>query len=360
MTRPACAPGRTRRHHGDLSDAHLGSDHQLDRPHDAPVVEGRAGRERHHLAAAGRLGEHHAVDRVVGGVENADREAVGMGLAGPDRPGHVDLERRLAPLVTAHADAVEPHVGEVVDGPEAQEEPAARMGVRRRMEVVPVPGDAMVAGQRALDDPGNARARGRRRRALPPLLRTPLVLAGRRPAASRRRSARRSTSRRPARPRRRDAAARARSTRPARAGAERRDGTWRESPGGQGTAITATACRPRADWTSPAGAQQPTSTVKLFPGRPETPRTPRRSSPSSAGGSDANDCPNESCARRLRTGGQSAASGWSGLPARAPWLRGCRVSMLNKRNGAQPAGGRPTLVSEARPPNRGQARRDRP
>ena len=51
--------------------------------------------------------------------------------------------------------AIDPHVGQVVDVPEPKQVPAARMGIGRRCRLAPVPGHAVVAGKDFLDDAGH-------------------------------------------------------------------------------------------------------------------------------------------------------------------------------------------------------------
>ena len=70
----------------------------------------------------------------------------------------------------AHVDAVDPHVGQVVHGPEPQQVAALSVRIGRRGEIPPVPGHAVMAGEDFLNDP---RDRGRLRagdRLLPPFL----------------------------------------------------------------------------------------------------------------------------------------------------------------------------------------------
>ena len=110
---------------------------------------------RHDLAAPRRLIQNDSVDRFVRRVEHAHGQLIL--LAGLDGCGHIEHERSLAPLVPTHRHTVDPDFSQVVHRPETQQITALRIGLHRRVEGAPVPGHAVIAGKRLLDDPRDGR-----------------------------------------------------------------------------------------------------------------------------------------------------------------------------------------------------------
>jgi len=92
-----------------------------------------------------RLVQNNAINGLVGGVQDAHRQAIL--LVRPDDVRHVEDEGRLASLVRPHRRVVQPHVGLVVHLPEAEEDSPARDGIGRGREFLPIPGHAVVAGK---------------------------------------------------------------------------------------------------------------------------------------------------------------------------------------------------------------------
>jgi len=169
----------------DGARAHIGAEEQvldpygrhleeLDRVRDAALGEGGAGAIGDHPVASRGLAKHVAVDRLVGRVEHTHRELVRAVSSHQGRD--IEHEGRLAALVAAHVGAVQPHIGQVVDRPEAEESAATRVRASRGLELAPVPGDPVVGGEGILDDPRDLRRPHVSRRALPPLGLPPLVL----------------------------------------------------------------------------------------------------------------------------------------------------------------------------------------
>ena len=118
--------------------------------------------------------EHDAVDRLIGGIKDTDRQSVLP--AGANRVGHVEHKRRLAVFVLADARAVQPDLRQIVHRPEPQQ--TASVGVRtgRRGKLPPVPSHAVIAGKRVLDDPRHLGRLGFRSGHLEPLFFPPHVL----------------------------------------------------------------------------------------------------------------------------------------------------------------------------------------
>lgn len=153
-------------------------ENQLHRVDEASLVPGVAGAVRQGLVAVRRLVEDDAVDGLVRGVEDADGQAVEA--AGLHRRGDIEDERRLPPFMAAGGGAVEPHLGLVIRRPEAEQVPPLDALMARRLEIAPVPGDAVVAGEDVLNDPGNLGALRLRPGGFEPLLPAPGVLRIRR------------------------------------------------------------------------------------------------------------------------------------------------------------------------------------
>ena len=109
---------------------------------------------RDHLVAVWRLVQHDAVDRFVRRVQHTDsKPIVGVCL---DCIRHVERERRFAALMPTDADSVEPDIGLVVDGPETKKVSSFGVRIVRRVEIMPIPCNTVVAGEGTLDDPGAA------------------------------------------------------------------------------------------------------------------------------------------------------------------------------------------------------------
>ena len=163
------------RPHVDILDPHGRDPKNLHRLGDAAAVVGSSGSDsRGRLVPVGRFGQHDAVDRFRRGIEDADGEPVGC----PDAHHISDIQhkRRLASLVAADRHVVQPHVGEVVDRVKTQKAAAAGIGVSRRRELAPIPGNAVIAGQRLLQDARHADRPGARSRRLPPRGAAPCIV----------------------------------------------------------------------------------------------------------------------------------------------------------------------------------------
>ena len=164
LTRPRLGAGK------QILHAHGRCREQLHRTGDPAVVVSRAGVVGNHAGLLRRFRQHDAIDPLVRRVQHADREQVAR--AGADRLGHVDHERRLAALVLADARAIQPNLRQIIHRPEPQQIPPASVQVGRRVELAPIPRDAVIPGERVLDDP-----RHLRRYRLVPWRRKPLRLA---------------------------------------------------------------------------------------------------------------------------------------------------------------------------------------
>ena len=154
--------------HAEVGQPHGRREQEFHRIHNPALVPRTARAVRQGLVAMGCLIEHNSVDGLMGGVEHAHCQAVGR--PGLDRPRYVEQKGRLTPLVLSDREPIEPDLGHIVHGPEPQQVATAGVRVNRGREIAPVPGNAMVAGERVLDDPGHFRAfRLWPRAALPPL-----------------------------------------------------------------------------------------------------------------------------------------------------------------------------------------------
>jgi hypothetical protein len=119
-------------------------------------------------AALRRVALGEAVDGLVGRAEHAYGDAVRGPW--PGRLGHVERERLFAAFVASHVNIVEPHVGQVVDLPEAEQVTPGTVRIRGKRDRAPVPGHPMAAGQHLLVDARHADLFRVRPRLLPPPL----------------------------------------------------------------------------------------------------------------------------------------------------------------------------------------------
>ncbi len=147
---------------------------EFDRAGYSPVVVGRACAIGHHLAAVRSLRQHHIVYPAMGWIKDAHGQQVL--LAWLEGVGHVQLEGRLAALVTADRDSVQPHFGQIIHLPEAQQRPPTLIRIYRRRKGTPVPGQTVIAGEGILDDPRYAGSHGLRARSQLPVALFPQVV----------------------------------------------------------------------------------------------------------------------------------------------------------------------------------------
>ncbi len=157
----------------------IGSDKQVFHPNcrgndqfdvtlDAAPVVSAAGSRRIAFVAARRLTQSNPVNRLIGRIEHAYGETVGDTRL--ENAGHIECERVFAAFMAAHVNAVDPNVGQVVDLPEPEQAAAAGVRVRRRREIAPVPGHAMVVGKQVLNNRRSPGRFGVKRWTFPPLV----------------------------------------------------------------------------------------------------------------------------------------------------------------------------------------------
>jgi len=143
-----------------MDDRGLG---QLDRFGDAAVIIRAPIGEGHVFVAVRRLVQDDAVDRLVMWIQHPDGKPMRrVRRHGRQRIGDIQCERRLAALMLPNVDPVDPHLSQVVDDTEAQQ--IASLGITWgfRGEGTRVPGNAVVTGERLLDDAGNRGSLGSR------------------------------------------------------------------------------------------------------------------------------------------------------------------------------------------------------
>jgi hypothetical protein len=126
-------------------------DQQFHRIDDPAVVIGSPGLIRDDLVPMRCFAQHDAVNRLVCGIQYADRQQVVPG--GANRVGHIEQKRGLAAFVPADAGAVQPDLRRIVHRPEPQQIAPAGVRMRRRIKLSPVPGHAVITGKSVLDDP---------------------------------------------------------------------------------------------------------------------------------------------------------------------------------------------------------------
>ena len=114
--------------HVQVLDPHCRREEQFHRIQNPAAVVRRVRGDRVLLRPGRGLLQRDAVDRLVGRVEHAHGEPVG--LARLDRAGRVQHERRLAPLVAPDRDAVDPHLRQIVHRMEPEEIAAFRIWPR--------------------------------------------------------------------------------------------------------------------------------------------------------------------------------------------------------------------------------------
>ncbi len=121
-----------------------------------------------------RVLQRDALRALFRGIEHPDGKPIG--LTGLERGGNIQFKRILRALVLADANAVDPHLRQIVHRPKPQDETPVVMRIGRGRKITPIPGHAMIVSEHILDDPrhlGGFRILGR---GIEPLLRAPHVL----------------------------------------------------------------------------------------------------------------------------------------------------------------------------------------
>jgi hypothetical protein len=165
-------------------DADRRHDEQFHRVDDPAVVIGSPGSIRDDLVPMRCFAEHDAVNRLIGGIEDTDRQQTLS--TGANRVGYIDYKRRLAAFVLADASAVQPDLRQIVHRPEPQQIAPAGVRIGRCVQLPPIPRHAVITGKSVLDDPRHLGRLGLRPGRLEPLLFPPRVrrIGGQQPAVA--------------------------------------------------------------------------------------------------------------------------------------------------------------------------------